>query len=72
MKLRFMPTKSNPGAVVSALRITSESIGCLATEKVIFENFSSVRFVLNYLEVVYDVISYSGMYPLMPSEDRMK
>ena len=42
MKLRFMLTQSNSGAVVFSLRMGYGSIGYLATLKTVFENSSSI------------------------------
>ena len=56
-----MLMKGNPGAVVFVLRIESEIIGYLATEKMFFEIFPSIRFVLDSFEVHHDTLMYPGM-----------
>ena len=50
----------------------AESVGRLATEKLIFQNSFSIPFGLKYHEIVQDIISYRGVYSFMTYEDRMK
>ena len=69
MKLRFKLTQSDSVAVVFALQQMVGRMRHLATEKLTFEHFLSIRFVLNRFKVPHDTLRYLGLCRLMSCEE---
>ena len=72
MKLCFMVTQSNPGAVGFPLQQATLRIHYLATENPVLGICFVNRFVLDCLVVHHDTLRYAGMYRLISLEDCMK